>query len=96
MKSFADKTLEQRRREAGYMLSAMMNTNAEIRLVKNPSLGNDYLDQFKKLSDIVMIANAPDVFLMLPSVDGDTQKRLKDKYRFEIEYRTRRESDETK
>ena len=94
MKSFADKTLDQRRREAGYMLSAMMNTNAEIRLVKNPSLGNDYLDQFKKLSDIVMIADAPDVLPMLPSVDGDTQKRLKDKYKFEIEYRTRRESDE--
>lgn len=93
LKSFADKTLEQRRREAGYMLSAMMNTNAEIRLVKNPSLGNDYLDQFKKLSDIVMIADAPDILPALPSVDGDSQKRLQDKYKFEIEYKVRGKDD---
>lgn len=94
MKSFADKTLDQRRQEAGYMLSAIMNTNAEIRLVKNPSLGNDYLDQFKKLSDIVMIADAPNILPKMPSVKADTQKRLKDKYKFEIEYRTRRKADE--
>ena len=93
LKSFADKTLEQRRKEAGYMLSAMMNTNAEIRLVKNPSLGNDYLDQFKKLSDIVMIADAPNVLTMTPSVKNDPQKRLRKKYDYEVEYRTRSDKD---
>ena len=95
LRSFADKTLDQRKHEAGYMLSAMMNTNAEIRLVKNPSLGDDYLDQFKRLSDIVLIADAPSILPLMPSVDTNSQKRLQDKYKFEIEYKVRGKDNET-
>lgn len=95
LKSFADKTLEQRKYEVGYVLSAMMDTNAEIRLIKNPSLGNDYLDQFKRLSDIVMIADAPNILPMMPSINNNPQDRLKKKYGYEIEYRVRRKDNET-
>jgi hypothetical protein len=87
MRSFADKTIDQRRHEIGYLMQTVMDTNAENRLIKNPSLGANYLEQFKKLSDIVMPPDAEDIRPKLKSIkEQDLQEKLKNKYNYEIEY----------
>lgn len=94
--SFADKTLAQRKREVGDALSAIVIKNAESRLAKNPDLGNEYLDQFKRLSSIVLSADAENIATMMPSVEDDSQKKLKRRCGYKIEYRVRRDKNAAK
>lgn len=89
LRSFADKTIPQRMQEIGTVLKVIMDGNAEIRLNKKPSLGNDYLEQFKRLSDITLIYGADDIMKQLPSAkERDIQGDMRERYGFEIEYAT--------
>lgn len=89
MRSFADKTIAQRKQEIGAVLKFIMDNNAETRQIKNPSLGSDYLEQFKRLSDITLLYDAEDIMKMLPSAQGkDIQDDMQERYGFEIEYAT--------
>lgn len=89
MRSFADKTIAERQREIGTVLKCIMDTNAENRVEKNQALGKDYLEQFKRLSDITLLYDAPDVIKLLPSLQGrDYQAKMQERYGFEIEYAT--------
>lgn len=89
LRSFADKTINQRKQEIGTLLKLMMDTNAENRLIKNPSLGADYLEQFKRLSDLTLLYDADDLIKLLPSAkEKDVQEELKKKYNLEIEIAT--------
>ena len=81
LRSFADKTIDERKREIGTVLKCIMDANAENRMGKNQSLGNDYLEQFKRLSDITLLYDAPDVMNELPSAKKkDRQKELLKRY----------------
>lgn len=87
MRSFSNKTINQRRQEIGFLLKAIMDGNAENRLAKNQDLGDNYLEQFKRLSDLTLIYDADDVLKMLPSVQGkDYQETLRERYGYEVEY----------
>ena len=88
MKEFAkDMTIEQRKQEIGVVLKTMMDSNAEKRLLKNPALGTDYLEQFQKLSDITLLYDADNIMKQLPSAKNkSTQEMMQDKFNFEIEY----------
>lgn len=87
LKSFADKTIPQRRKEIGIVLKQIMDTNAENRVTKNPSLGSNYIEQFKRLSDITLPYESESILPALPSAKNkDYQKMLQEKYGFEIEY----------
>lgn len=87
MRSFNEKTIEQRRKEIGIVLKTIMDTNAEKRSEKNQALGDNYIEQFRKLSDITLPYGADDVLKLLPSVqEKDCQEVMKEKYGYEIEY----------
>lgn len=87
LRSFADKTISQRRKEIGIVLKQIMDTNAENRVIKNPNLGSNYIEQFKRLSDITLPYEAENILPALPSANNkDYQKMLQEKYGFEIEY----------
>lgn len=89
MRGFADKTISQRTQEIGTVLKVIMDSNAEARLNKNPSLGSDYLEQFKRLSDITLLYGADDIMKLLPSAQGkDIQADMRERYGYEIEYAT--------
>lgn len=89
LRSFNEKTIDQRRQEIGVVLKAIMDTNAEKRLEKNAALGNNYIEQFKRLSDITLLYGADDVIRMLPSVqEKDYQETMKERYGYEVEYGT--------
>lgn len=96
LRSFADKTIGERQREIGTVLKCIMDTNAENRLDKNQALGKDYLEQFKRLSDITLLYDAPDLMKELPSVNGiDYQSKMQERYGLEIEYATGGNESET-
>lgn len=96
MKSFADKTISQRKQEIGTILKCIMDTNAENRLEKNQALGNDYLEQFKRLSDITLLYGAEDVMKSLPSARiKNIQEKMQERYGFEVEYATGGKDSET-
>lgn len=87
LRSFADKTISQRQQEIGAVLKMIMDANAEARLEKNQSLGSNYIEQFKRLSDITLLYGAEDILKFLPTVKGkDYQEILHEKYGFEVEY----------
>lgn len=87
LRSFNGKTIDQRRQEIGVVLKTIMDTNAEKRLEKNAALGNNYIEQFKRLSDITLLYGADDVIKMLPSAqEKDYQETLKERYGYEVEY----------
>lgn len=91
MRSFAEegKTIEDRKQEIGTVLKLIMDENAEKRLIKNPSLGENYLEQFKRLSDMTLLYGAEDIMKLLPSAKGkDIQDDMRNRYGFEIEYTT--------
>lgn len=87
LRSFNDKTIDQRRQEIGVVLKAIMDTNAEKRLEKNEALGSNYIEQFKRLSDITLLYNADDIMKLLPSAQSkDYQKTMQERYGYEVEY----------
>lgn len=89
MRSFAEegKTIDQRKQEIGTVLKLIMDENAEKRLIKNPRLGENYLEQFKRLSDMTLLYGADDIMKMLPSAKGkDIQDDMRNRYGLEIEY----------
>ena len=89
LRSFNDKTIDQRRQEIGVVLKAIMDTNAEKRLEKNAALGSNYIEQFKRLSDITLLYGADDVMKLLPSAQSkDYQKTMQERYGYEVEYGT--------
>lgn len=86
LESFSDKSIEQRKQEIGTVLKLMMDRNAENRLIKNPSLGKDYLEQFKRLSDLTLPYDADDIMKQLPSARSkDKQEEKRKRYGFNIE-----------
>lgn len=89
LRSFNEKTIDQRRQEIGVVLKAIMDTNAEKRLEKNAALGSNYIEQFRRLSDITLLYGADDVMKMLPSVqEKDYQDTMRERYGYEVEYGT--------
>lgn len=87
LRSFNDKTIDQRREEIGTVFKVIMDSNAEKRLEKNQGLGSDYIEQFKRLSDITLLYEADDVLKLLPSIKGKNyQNTLQERYGLEIEY----------
>lgn len=87
LKSFADKTITQRQREIGIVFKQIMDTNAENRFAKNPKLVSNYIEQFKRLSDITLPYDSEDILPALPSAKNkDYQEKLQEKYGYEIEY----------
>lgn len=89
LRSFNEKTIEQRRQEIGVVLKAIMDTNAEKRFQQNAALGSNYIEQFKRLSDITLLYDADDVLKLLPSVhEKNYQEVMKDRYGYEVEYQT--------
>ena len=96
LRSFADKTIEMRRREIGAVLKVIMDSNAENRFEKNQALGSNYIEQFKRLSDITLPYEADDILKSLPTVQGkDYQETMREKYGYEIEYGTGGKNDGT-
>ena len=87
LRSFNEKTIDQRRQEIGVVLKAIMDTNAEKRLEKNAALGSNYIEQFKRLSDITLLYGADDIMKLLPSAQSkDYQKTMQERYGYEVEY----------
>lgn len=87
LRSFADKTIPQRQKEIGIVFKQIMDTNAENRFAKKPNLVSNYIEQFKRLSDITLLYDAEDILPALPSAKNkDYQEKLQEKYGFEIEY----------
>ena len=87
LKSFSDKTITQRQREIGIVFKQIMDTNAENRFAKNPKLVSNYIEQFKRLSDITLPYDSEDILPALPSAKNrDYQEKLQEKYGYEIEY----------
>lgn len=87
LQSFNDKPLDQRRQEIGAVFKLIMDSNAEKRLEKNQALGENYIEQFKRLSDITLLYEADDVLKALPSIRGKNyQNTLQEKYGYEVEY----------
>lgn len=87
LRSFNNKTIDQRRQEIGAVFKVIMDSNAEKRLEKNQGLGANYIEQFKRLSDITLLCESDDVLKFMPSVNKKNyQSTLQEKYGYEVEY----------
>ncbi len=95
LSTFNDMTINERRVEVGKVMKMIMDDNAEERYRKNADkYGPDYIEQFKKLSDITMPYDAESIFTLLcdnEDRDEDFQDRMQSRYGFTIKYKKLKE-----
>lgn len=79
MQTFSDTPLDQYRKEVGTLLKAISDCNAEGRIKDGKCIDfdEDYLENFKNLSEISLLYGAKNITEQIPSLKRSYDERMK-------------------